>query len=169
MDPWFVFILHIINKTGLRPHQIPDGDGADLHEGLIAETHEGTALVLLDPVGNTDGWTEYRRAVLVGRTPDLPPWDGESAGTIPVVITGETTTSPVGVDMEPRPDGFCHVWDPDDGWCSLGWRPVLLDEEEAAIASSPSEVLRILREGGGWGPGVYAVPCGGRQTYYTVS
>ena len=93
MKSAYRFARRVFNRTGLHLREIPDGEDDDLLAGPVIATFNApgapallppTSLVLLDPTGETDedGCEIYGSAVVVGRTIDLPKWDGLSQGAI---------------------------------------------------------------------------------------
>ena len=89
MNSAYRFAQQAFDRTGLHLREIPDGEDDDLLDGAIIATFNApgqapASLVLLDPTGETDedGCDTYGSAVVVGRTIDLPKWDGLSLGAI---------------------------------------------------------------------------------------
>ena len=77
------FAARVLAHTGLPLAAIPDGEDADLICGSIACARGGSTVVLVDHSHQDEGGTDwYRRAVVVGRTDDLPPAWKDATGTI---------------------------------------------------------------------------------------
>lgn len=73
METTASFAARVLAHTGLSIADIPDGEETDLLGGSIACTRGGTTVVLIEHAHqDSDGTGWYRRAVVVGRSDDLP-------------------------------------------------------------------------------------------------
>lgn len=67
-------VHRIFIATGLRPEQIPDAPGEAMLGGSIVARRGNSVVVLTEYCGQDDtGADNYGRAVIVGRSADLPP------------------------------------------------------------------------------------------------
>ena len=73
METTASFAARVLAHTGLSIADIPDAPAEEMLSGSIACARGGTTVVLIEHAHqDSDGTDWYRRAVVVGRTADLP-------------------------------------------------------------------------------------------------